>query len=302
MQKAVIHWPSKKEDVDVYITDVDDILKMMDMPFNGNHWTKPYARKYAEYQKGRLENTDETNGYYPSFFGGYGFNMCKRAIKGDFNKAVDIDLAVQNNAEGYRDKLVSSVVGFAPNVGAYLAGRPDCMFRKDKVKVNAPTSIRLILFSPWHSDDEADTLMRSAERIAPTIVALELAGRQVEAMLIEGTKYSRKGKCAYNIECYVFKHFGERLNTGRTAFMCGTPDFIRKCGHTQICWKLDRNGFFNERLGYAVTVSSLKEFVSEAKLPMFRNSYAIDMRQLANADDPKAYIAQCFNEGALFNY
>jgi len=122
-------------------------------------------------------------------------------------------------------QIVSSPVGYAPNIPAYLQGRPDAMFAYHdqpdrqivKILVNVAVSCGV----------SRDVITRRGATVLALNNAFESSGMNTEITLV----WSSVGRGDSNnkfVVTTIAKRSGEYIEPDRLAFLLACPDFVRR--------------------------------------------------------------------------
>lgn len=117
------------------------------------------------------------------------------------------------------------VEGALVDVGAYVAGEPECMMRfVDQPAKRNGGLLRVIVNVTGNGDISADAFMQRGAAIVAMVDAMERGGKSVEIVAVEcsGTQ-SQKTALAVTL-----KSQGEAVEMGRIAYTLGHPSFLRR--------------------------------------------------------------------------
>lgn len=121
-----------------------------------------------------------------------------------------------------------SVAGYAPNVPAYCAGSPACMYAEGEDLNGATPVVRILVNTGCVYTASPDSIFNRGAAIVACINFLELAGMSCELQLVSrasnsGDEYSGA------IERRLFlKHAGDPLDIDRVAFYIANPSYHRR--------------------------------------------------------------------------
>ena len=122
--------------------------------------------------------------------------------------------------------LNASVAGFAPNVPAFLAGQPDCMFSMQD-EVTREKVIKMTVTCNACYEIEAETFFYRGRAILAAIVELEKQGYSVELTALMSSTPSRKSNLQETWAVRI-KNAGESLSVASLAFALCSAAFQRR--------------------------------------------------------------------------
>lgn len=141
-------------------------------------------------------------------------------------------------ASAYFDKLASTiqkteyvraVVGDILDVGAYLAGDPECCLVEEFETVEGPgrKNVRIVYNGTASAGIEADVLLAKGAAVAALAQLLEYAGHGVEIVLAYGLRANNGSGLA--VETYVtIKTPDQPMDLGRVGFALAHPATFRR--------------------------------------------------------------------------
>lgn len=284
--------------MDMFMFDPEDVIRLMDAPTLKNNFYRASLPKIESWRERMRKSRDP-------FYGNLDLDECRAALYGEYKygaKRLDERIAWMVVNKRKLRHPVSSVTGCCPNVGAYLSGRPNSMWNAERKEVPSK-AMRILLFGDWNRKDSGETVMRACDRIAPCIVGLELDGTQCEVFMASaceflycGAKRNKDKVSIFNL--FKVKSFGQRMNAGRTAFMCGSPSFFRRVKFN-LFFSFDgyaaKGGKFSSGFGYPITESELSGFFRMEDVPELKGARTVNLRELAYKTDKEypSYITSC---------
>ncbi len=140
--------------------------------------------------------------------------------------SANIDRLIAQEIEG--DEIIYSPAGYAPVVGAYLAGRPDSMLRLAEVEGARPV-IKIAVNISASCDIDGKRIIAMGAAVASLIKAFEIAGYSTEVDLLQVVNgHNHNGKRTYcNISCNL-KRAGHALELDRLIFAIAHPSTLRR--------------------------------------------------------------------------
>lgn len=119
-----------------------------------------------------------------------------------------------------------SVAGFFPEVGAYVAGEPECMFRLD-VNPEARRRVRVFVPTGYSAYLSTEFLMEYAYALAAYVRGLEATGASVSVVAVDTSTRHSECNREFHVRPYEVKRYDEPMMLARIAFV-GHPDFLRR--------------------------------------------------------------------------
>ena len=126
-----------------------------------------------------------------------------------------------------RPVLAHAVAGFSPDVGAYLAGEPECMFTRETIETEAHGKIvRLVVNGALSASVSESTLLTRGAFVCALAEALECAGYSVEIEVL--SVWQDHAGSAKHFLSFPLKRSDEMLEVDRLAFVSGHVSFARR--------------------------------------------------------------------------
>lgn len=123
-------------------------------------------------------------------------------------------------------RVVNSVVGFAPNVPAAIAGRPLNMRRA--IKVNQPRRVVSIVYNGSVSCDiDTSDIEKNATKLFNVICGLERAGVRVELWVCDTSDNKKKQRATITLAVKI-KSADQPLNVLKMCYPVVHPSFTRR--------------------------------------------------------------------------
>jgi hypothetical protein len=126
---------------------------------------------------------------------------------------------------GNRTTLQRSVAGSFPNVGAYLAGAPDSMYRVSKKAATSRPYVHLYLPIMYNAGVTADTAFNRGCAMVALCDALETAGCRVKITLVLASQVNGGNRCVMRL---LVKDYQDRLDVDQLIFTAAHPAFFRR--------------------------------------------------------------------------
>ena len=127
--------------------------------------------------------------------------------------------------EGIRRQTYSSVVGFAPNVPAYLAGTPNSMINVRKVKT-AKRVVSIMYNSSVSACVSSDSIIEATAKMLSAIMLVEASGVRVNVYVGELTKCrGTQQKFGWILR---IKDSGQKLDTLKMSYPLAHPSMLRR--------------------------------------------------------------------------
>jgi len=123
------------------------------------------------------------------------------------------------------------VAGFAPDIGRFVAGVPDCMlaFHNQEVDVKGKNVIRVVLNMCASAYIEASWIFKRGIAVRGLVECLEAAGRSVQVEVIEATNgFSGEVRKKYAINRIIVKRAQDVMDEDRLSYILGHPAFFRR--------------------------------------------------------------------------
>lgn len=130
---------------------------------------------------------------------------------------------------GKRTALVRSVTGAFPNVGAYLAGAPNAMYRVSKKTAGTRPYVHLYMPIEYMGSINAETAFDRGCALVALADALEIAGCRVRITLTR-TSYMDHAKRDRLTMRFEVKGYGERIDVDQLIFTAAHPAMFRRIG------------------------------------------------------------------------
>lgn len=125
---------------------------------------------------------------------------------------------------GKRTALSRSVTGAFPNVGAYLAGAPNSMYRVSKKQTGTRPYVHLYLPIGYSAFIRAETAFDKGCAMVALVDALETAGCRVKVTLLEmGMYVSQRMVMRFQV-----KDYGSKLDIDQIIFTAAHPAMLRR--------------------------------------------------------------------------
>lgn len=178
--------------------------------------------------------TDEDNevvcetgaGWDAKFMGTANFAEAVELYERGWSAGVEaLNLDSEIAGEVSRNIYSAGVTGYAPNVGRYLTGRPDCMRNKSRRTVPAKT-LRILIAANLNSTYTAAQINSAARIIVQALISLEQAGASLEIYAGE-RKHGRESWDEISIRVKI-KGYQDTLSVNDLAFCCGHSSFKRR--------------------------------------------------------------------------
>jgi hypothetical protein len=133
-----------------------------------------------------------------------------------------------------RPKLVKSVVGGHPNVGAYLAGNPVNMYNVSKRAAQGQPFVHFYMHISYNASVNANTAFDRGCALVALADALETAGCRVKVTALElssirGGKSGKSGTDRY-VAYHELKDYSDRLDVDNLIFTAAHPAYFRRIG------------------------------------------------------------------------
>lgn len=127
--------------------------------------------------------------------------------------------------EGIRRQTYSSVVGFAPNVPAYLAGTPNSMINVRKVKT-AKRVVSVMYNSSVSACISSESIIEATAKMLSAIMLVEASGIRVNVYVGELTKC----RCTQQKFGWILriKDSGQKLDTLKMSYPLAHPSMLRR--------------------------------------------------------------------------
>lgn len=127
--------------------------------------------------------------------------------------------------EGIRRQTYSSVVGFAPNVPAYLAGTPNSMINVRKVKT-AKRVVTIMYNSSVSACVSSESIIEATAKMLSAIMLVEASGVRVNVYVGELTKCrGTQQKFGWILR---IKDSGQKLDTLKMSYPLAHPSMLRR--------------------------------------------------------------------------
>lgn len=150
-----------------------------------------------------------------------------------------------------RPGLQRGVVGFLPNVPAYLAGVPDNMYTRVPAK-NAKRYVRVGVHLHSQCDVSAKERENYGAALLSAITALSLQGVAVELLAVDALS-NRNGNAHSSWTEIMVKRADQDWSPAQAAFIIGEPSFARRFGFMHIenteCLKANCEGGYGDGHG-----------------------------------------------------
>lgn len=167
---------------------------------------------------------------------GMGFDGAMHAYRGGWaegaQKAEELAERIVPRPIGRRTTLVRDVVGALPNVGAYLAGAPNSMYRVSKKTAHARPYVHIYTSIGFSATCNANDAFDRGCALVALIDALEIAGCRVKVTLMRPStpSYGARGKGSRSRYCmrFMVKDYGDRLDIDQLIFTAAHPAFCRR--------------------------------------------------------------------------
>lgn len=128
------------------------------------------------------------------------------------------------NSYQNRRRIVSSIVGFAANVPAYLAGTPNSMINIRTHKVRQKV-LSFMYNTSVSASVSAERIIEAAAKVVSAIMIIEAGGIRVNAWAGEAFSCSGQPDCLWL--CKI-KEAGQRMDTLKMAYPLAHPSMLRR--------------------------------------------------------------------------
>ena len=143
------------------------------------------------------------------------------------SKAYELAEHLAPKPKSTRTSLSRSVSGAFPNVGAYLAGAPNAMYRVSKKAAQGRPYVHLYVPISYSSSVHADTAFDRGCAIVALIDALETSGCRVKVTCTR-TSEMKVGGCPKLVMRFMVKDYQDRLDIDQLIFTVAHPAFFRR--------------------------------------------------------------------------
>jgi len=129
----------------------------------------------------------------------------------------------------YSDVLKPDITGSVPNIAAYIAGEPECMFEffrdEEQERLIAGCKLqRIIICGNASAYIKAEVIYQFGSLIAALVNSMEMAGFSVELWIVWKSKRDNQ-----QVEYFCpLKKFQERLDIDKLAFSLAHPSMLRR--------------------------------------------------------------------------
>lgn len=167
---------------------------------------------------------------------GIGYDGALDAYTGGWSegaqKAYDLAERIIPRPIGKRTAFTRDVAGSFPNVGAYLAGAPNAMYRPSSKRAKARPYVHLYAPIGYSGGTNAATAFDRGCAIVALCDALETAGCRVKITLIRNSDMFDSPNTRLTMR-FLVKDYGERLDIDQLIFTAAHPAMFRR-----ICFAL----------------------------------------------------------------
>lgn len=186
-----------------------------------------------------------------------------------------------------RTTFVRDVAGSFPNVGAYLAGAPNAMYRPSRKTAKARPFVHLYVPIGYSGGTDANTAFDRGCAIVALCDALETSGARVKITLIRNSFVSDTTRISMR---FKVKDYGERLDIDQVIFTAAHPAMFRRIcfglqerSEHKAAWQRAADG------GYGRPTGPIRGIDTEDD----GNAHVVILPRLARPmDSPEAYLAQ----------
>lgn len=133
--------------------------------------------------------------------------------------------------EGLKRQLYTSVVGFAPNVPAFIAGAPNSMINQRKIKTRQPV-ITVMYNSSVSWDVSANEIIKATAQMIAAIMLIEASGIRVN-LYVGGLTSCRGTEQKFGWLLRI-KDSGQNLDTLKMAYPLAHPSMLRRHGFRSV--------------------------------------------------------------------
>ena len=148
---------------------------------------------------------------------------CKELQKKIENAGVH-QMRMQLNSFQNKRKIYSTVVGFAANVPAYLAGTPNSMINVKTTKVRQKV-LNFMYNTSVSCSVSAERIIKAAAKVVQAIMIVEAGGVRVNVWAGEAFKSGSDPDCLWL--CKI-KDAGQRMDTLKMAYPIAHPSMLRR--------------------------------------------------------------------------
>lgn len=125
-----------------------------------------------------------------------------------------------------RPQLAHAVVGFSPDVGAFLSNEPECMFAREIIELDGPGKVlRVVLNGTVSGGISTRSIVKRGAMACALVDALECAGYSCE--IVAAFKLSVGDKIS-DSHLVPVKDAGASLELDRVAFALAHPSMFRR--------------------------------------------------------------------------
>lgn len=140
-------------------------------------------------------------------------------------RAYELSETLKPKPIGNRTTFKRSVAGAFPNVGAYLAGRPDSMWAPTKKTAQGRPFVHLYMPICYYSGIKADTAFDRGCALVAMADALEESGCRVAITLVDSCDMPNQTRY---VARYEVKGYSGRLDIDNLIFVAAHPGFFRR--------------------------------------------------------------------------
>ena len=161
-----------------------------------------------------------------------GYDGADAAYRGGWaegaQRAYDLAETLNPRPMSSRTALRRSVTGAFPNVGAYLAGRPDSMYAVSKRQAAGRPYVHLYMPIGYSASVKADTVFERGCALVALTDALETAGCRLRITAIDASLVGRQSVKTKYVGLYELKDYGDDLDVDSLIFTVAHPAFFRR--------------------------------------------------------------------------
>lgn len=185
--------------------------------------TQEYFKKY--------ESALEESKYRTEFTGTESFKQANDYLNFgciDLQKRIEAagvaTMRARLNSFQNRRQVFSTVVGFAPNVPAYLAGTPNSMINVRQVRVRQRV-LNFMYNTSVSWTVSAESIVKAAANVVSAIMIIEAGGVRVNVWAGEALKNDKSPDCLWL--CKI-KDSNQRMDTLKMAYPIAHPSMLRR--------------------------------------------------------------------------
>ncbi len=137
------------------------------------------------------------------------------------------DIRMKISQNGQRRQMYSSVVGFAPNVPAYVSGAPNSMINMRMVRTKQRV-ISVMYNTSVAGSISADKIIRAAAMLVSAIMLIEANGVRVNLYTGEATQQFRESLGVPFLSIVRIKDSGQMIDTLKMSYPLAHPSMLRR--------------------------------------------------------------------------